>query len=267
VERIQEAIEKARKERQGRIGTSLSDSDLGERPINSFAKVGRVDDDFNHHEKRQAKDHAGQPKDSIRVDYSTTRSVAIDTDIMKEKRVVAGFAHDQRSEPYRQLRGQILKTFRAKGWQTLAISSPNASAGSTLTAVNLAVSLSMESNQTVMLVDLNLRNPGVAKTFGLDDIEYGIVDYIKGEQALENILINPGYERLVVLPSLPMQGFSSEVLSSPEMNRVVNELVDRYPSRLIVFDLPCVLDNDDALVFAPKCDATLNHTCEKLGRM
>jgi len=106
-------------------------------------------------------------------------------------------------------------------------------------------------------VDLNLRNPGVAKTFGLDDIEYGIVDYIKGEQALENILINPGYERLVVLPSLPMQGFSSEVLSSPEMNRVVNELVDRYPSRLIVFDLPCVLDNDDALVFAPKCDATL----------
>ena len=178
-------------------------------------------------------------------------------DDLKDRRIVAGFAHDARSEPYRQLRGQVLNKMRQNNWQTLAVTSPNTGSGRTLTALNLAISLSLEANQTVLLVDLDLRNPGIASCMGLDDIEYGIVDYIKGEQPLEKILINPGFERLVLLPGTPQGAFTSEVLSSPEMESVTNELILRYPSRIIIFDLPAVLNNDDALVFAPKCDATL----------
>ena len=176
---------------------------------------------------------------------------------LKDRRIVAGFAHDKRSEPYRQLRGQILNKFRENNWQTLAITSPNSGGGRTLTAMNLAISLSLEVNQTVLLVDLDLRHPGVAECLGVGDVEYGIVDYVKGEQSLENILINPGFERLVLLPGTPQGAFTSEILSSPEMKSVKDELVARYPSRLIIFDLPAVLSHDDALVFAPGCDATL----------
>ena len=251
MERIQEAIEKARRERQGRIGGSAEKSDQQDELERSL----KDQDSFVPQKGR--KRVTDQPDGSIRVTYSDTRSVDLEEEAMKEKRIVAGFAHDARSEPYRQLRGQILKMFRANGWQTLGITSPNPSSGSTLTAVNLAISLSMETNQTVLLVDLNLRDPGVATTLGLTDVDYGIVDYVKGEQALDNILINPGFERLVVAPATKQSGFTSEVLSSPEMNRVVNEIVARYPSRIVIFDLPSVLDNDDALVFAPKCDATL----------
>lgn len=249
MERIQEAIEKARRERQGRIGAGKDEVPHEDRLPSENISKGAV---------KAAKTIKGEePSGSIRVTYSDTRSVDLEEEAMKEKRIVAGFAHDARSEPYRQLRGQILKMFRANGWQTLGITSPNPNSGSTLTAVNLAISLSMETNQTVLLVDLNLRDPGIASTLGLQNVDYGIVDYVKGEQSLDSVLINPGFERLVVAPATQQSGFTSEVLSSPEMNRVVNEIVARYPSRIVIFDLPCVLDNDDALVFAPKCDATL----------
>lgn len=251
MERIQEAIEKARRERQGRIGGSSQKGDQ----LDDLE--GSKRDPVSPSVQKNRQNVSDQPDGSIRVTYSDTRSVDLDEEAMKEKRIVASFAHDARSEPYRQLRGQILKMFRANGWQTLGITSPNPGSGSTLTAVNLAISLSMETNQTVLLVDLNLREPGVAETLGLTHIDHGIIDYVKGEQALDNILINPGFERLVIAPATKESGFTSEVLSSPEMNRVVNEIVARYPSRIVIFDLPGVLDNDDALVFAPKCDATL----------
>ena len=252
MERIQEAIDKARRERQGNIG-STQGSEV--EPVADSLSSDKVNE--NHAAEPVQKKSTLDANASIRVNYSQTRTVKLDDDELKDRRIVAGFAHDKRSEPYRQLRGQILNKFRQNNWQTLAITSPNSGGGRTLTAMNLAISLSLEVNQTVLLVDLDLRQPGVASCLGVDDVEYGIVDYINGTQSLENILIHPGFERLVLLPGTPQGAFTSEILSSPEMKTVKDELVARYPGRLIIFDLPAVLSHDDAIVFAPGCDATL----------
>ncbi len=262
MERIQEAIEKARRERQGNIGsTSSSDSEAKTSElspeINNESSAGETASTSAIVSKPAEQNAIPENTGSVRVKYSQTRTVKLDDDELKDRRIVAGFAHDPRSEPYRQLRGQILNKFRKNNWQTLAITSPNSGGGRTLTAMNLAISLSLEVNQTVLLVDLDLRQPGVANCIGVDDIEYGIVDYVNGTQSLENILIHPGFERLVLLPGTPQGAFTSEILSSPEMKAVKDELVARYPGRLIIFDLPAVLSHDDALVFAPGCDATL----------
>lgn len=261
MERIQEAIEKARRERQGNIGGASSPDSLP----NDDGATGdamqlsepQAQDDVAAEAQSSAERSSRKSGSSIRVNYSQTRTIELNEHELKDRRIVAGFAHDARSEPYRQLRGQILNKFRENNWQTLAITSPNSGGGRTLTAMNLAISLSLEVNQTVLLVDLDLRHPGVAECLGVDDIEYGIVDYVKGEQPLEDILIHPGFERLVLLPGTPQGAFTSEILSSPEMKSVKDELVARYPGRLIIFDLPAVLSHDDALVFAPGCDATL----------
>lgn len=261
MERIQEAIEKARRERQGNIGGASSpDSPPNDDSATSDAMM--LSEPQAQHDVAAEAQSSSEPSStksgsSIRVNYSQTRTIELNEQELKDRRIVAGFAHDARSEPYRQLRGQILNKFRENNWQTLAITSPNSGGGRTLTAMNLAISLSLEVNQTVLLVDLDLRHPGVAECLGVDDIEYGIVDYVKGEQPLEDILIHPGFERLVLLPGTPQGAFTSEILSSPEMKSVKDELVARYPGRLIIFDLPAVLSHDDALVFAPGCDATL----------
>ena len=257
MERIQEAIEKAKRERQSAQEVDTKADDLAQDDQDFHASETERPSKNNVVNQEGLSAGAQQEKRSLRVKYSQTRSVKVDADTLKDLRIVAGFTHDKRSEPYRQLRGQILNTMRENNWQTLAITSPNSGAGRTLTAMNLAISLSMEVNQTVLLVAMDLRQPNVASCIGIDDVEYGIVDYVNNEQPLERILIHPGFERLVLLPGTPQANASSEVLSSPEMKAVIDELIARYPSRLIIFDLPAVLSHDDALVFAPTCDATL----------
>ncbi|MBK8970373.1 MAG: CpsD/CapB family tyrosine-protein kinase [Hahellaceae bacterium] len=180
----------------------------------------------------------------------------LDEAVLEKNRVIAGLLHDERAEVYRQLRSQILPQMKANGWRTLAVTSPGENAGKTLTAVNLAISIAQEVNQTVLLVDLDLRSPSVHTTLGLA-VEKGVADCIKLGEPVENILLNPQFKRLVVMPGKAMEAYSSELLTSPNMRALMEEIVNRYDSRLIIFDLPPLLRNDDALAFTPQVDATL----------
>lgn len=234
---IQKAIDKARGEREGNEQQGQGRPEVpGVTPTRPASSAGKT------------------LKDGI--NYTQTRQVKIDDDTLRQQRVIAGFTADKRAEPYRQLRTQVLQKLRANNWKTLAITSPSQSAGKTLTAVNLAISLSKEVNQTVMLVDLDLKSPGMLKTLTID-AEYGLVDHLKGEVSVGEILINPGFERLVLLPCKPGSEFGSELLSSPEMNALMDDLTSRYESRIIIFDLPAVLSGDDVLAFLPRVDASL----------
>ncbi len=88
-------------------------------------------------------------------------------------------------------------------------------------------------------------------------MEFGLVDYLEGRAKLEDLLFNPGFDRLVVLPGTPQGSYASEILSSPKMHSLMQELKQRYESRIIIFDLPPLLRNDDALVFTPQVDTNL----------
>lgn len=193
---------------------------------------------------------------SEKIAYTQTRIVALNKDKLRRERIVAANDGDKRAEVYRQLRTQILRKLRDNNWRTIAVTSPNSGAGKTLTAINLAISLSLEVNQTVLLVELDLRNPSILRKLGVD-AEYGLIDVIEGRVDLNQALINPGFERLVILPNSGSSSHRSELLSSPRMGDLLHDIVNRYESRLIIFDLPALLDDDDALVFAPYADATL----------
>ena len=235
---IQQAIDKAREERQGNIGQS----DSTDKPVTS-----------NEPSKEQVDSKKGVP-DSI--NYTKTRQTQISNQQLKDNRVIAGFSFEPAAEPYRQLRTQVLQKMRANDWKTLAITSPNENAGKSLTALNLAIALSQEVNQTVLLVDLDLRNPSILNLLSIE-AEKGIVDHLRDEVSVSEILINPGFDRLVILPGVADPNYSSEILSSPAMKELLEDLTSRYGSRIIIFDLPALLVNDDALVFTPFVDSAL----------
>ena len=138
----------------------------------------------------------------------------------------------------------------------LGVTSPGHGEGKTLTAVNLAVSLAMETTQTVLLVDANLRRPSVHEVFGLDDCP-GLADYLLDNQPLEDLLVHPGIGRFVLLPGGRAISNSTEILTSPKMLALVEELKHRYPSRIVIFDLPPLLHTADVLAFSPYTDALL----------
>ncbi len=214
-------------------------------------------------EKARAEREAGrgsapvlEDRDAVRVEYAQTRTEDLDNQVLVDHRVVAAFENDERAEPYRQLRTQVLKKMRESGWRTLAITSAHSGAGKTLTSVNLAIALAREVNQTVMLVDLDFKGPNILDVLGLT-AEAGLVEHLQDKVELSEILVNPGLERLTILPALPVAGVTSEILSSPRMKATLDEIVGRYHDRLLIFDLPPLLRDDDALVFTPYVDTTL----------
>jgi Mrp family chromosome partitioning ATPase len=86
----------------------------------------------------------------------------------------------------------------------------------------------------------------------------GLSDYLAADTPIEELLIKPGIvEHLVLLPGGRPLANSSEMLSSPKMGRLVEEVKARYPSRIVIFDLPPVLTTSDTLAFAPQVDAAL----------
>ena len=232
---IQQAIEKARDERQGNIGQKAESSGQKRSEVGEQSGQGGVPETIN---------------------YTTTRKETVSRKVLKANRIVAGFESDPTTDAYRQLRTQTLQKLRANGWKTLGITSPGENAGKTVTALNLAISLSKEVNQTVLLVDMDLRSPGIMDALGLST-EYGIVDHLNDDISISDIMVTPGFERLVILPSKQDDRYSSELLSAPKMKTLLNDLTSRYDSRLIIFDMPSLLVNDDALVFTPFVDAML----------
>jgi len=200
--------------------------------------------------------HNKGPKPDQNIEYTETSIVSMHPESLHEKRVVAVDENDPATAAYKVLRTQVLQRLRVNKWNSLAITSPTDGCGKTLTALNLAISLAREVNHTVLLVDMDLRRPKLHTYFpGIPGL--GISDYLLKNVELNSILINPGIERLVILPGHKSFSSSSETLSSPKMVELVEELKARYPSRIVLFDLPPVLACDDVIAFAPYVDAAL----------
>lgn len=188
--------------------------------------------------------------------YTQTRVVPVDEALLRQKRILTNSQTDEVASAYKVLRTQVLQRLRAHQWNTIGVTSPRPGEGKTLTAINLAISLAREVNVTVLLVDLDLRRPTVHHYFGYQPT-YGFSDYLLHGRPLTDILFNPGIQRLVVLPGRESVSNSSEMLNTSAMLSLMEELKKRYMRRVIIFDLPPLLNGDDVLVFAPQVDATL----------
>jgi capsular exopolysaccharide synthesis family protein len=188
--------------------------------------------------------------------YSTTRSIPVPMRDQRANRLVSGFEPCAFTEAYKILSTQVAQRLREHRWNTLAVTSPRDGEGKTLTAANLAISLAMEFNQTALLVDTDLRQPSVRHLFGWN-AGPGLRDYLVASTPIEELLVNPGIRGFVVLPGGAPESNTSEMLGWVKMVHLVQELKARYPSRVVIFDLPPLLTTADVLAFAPHVEAML----------
>ncbi len=224
MERIKQALEKAREERLKAGGAPLN---------------------------------AGGTTSPGQIMYTHTRTEAVPVSFLREMRVITAVESGEFSDSYKILRTQVLQRLRENHWNALEVTSPGIGEGKTLTAINLAISLAREVDYTVLLVDADLRNPGVHTYFGIKP-ERGLSDYLMDDVPLAELLVHPSdIGRFVILPGGRPLDNSSEMLNSPKMARLVEELKTRYSSRIVLFDLPPLLSTADALAFSPYVDAAL----------
>jgi exopolysaccharide/PEP-CTERM locus tyrosine autokinase len=122
--------------------------------------------------------------------------------------------------------------------------------GKTFTSLNLAVSITMELDSTVLLVDADVARPGLSKVLGLVD-EPGLLDRLIDERCgLSGLLLRTDIPKLTVLPAGTRHRRSTELLASGTMRRMLDELASRYSDRIVLFDSPPLLETSEASVLA-----------------
>ena len=191
----------------------------------------------------------------VSPDYNTSCHVTLDPRHLEESRCVGYFPNEPELAAYKLLRTQLLQGLREQKRNVVMVTSSRPGEGKTLTAINLSLTLAREFSQTVLLVDADLRKPMIHRYLGYES-ERGLGDCLAKGVSLAELTVWPGVEKLTVISGGNGSPYdSSELLGSPVMQALVREVRERYADRLVIFDLPAVLDGDDALTFAPFADS------------
>jgi len=184
------------------------------------------------------------------------RRVEVDLSHARERRLVAFLDGHPVAEQYRKLRTQLRAHVQATGDNCFLITSPGNGDGKTLTALNLAISMAREVDQTVLLVDANLRAPAVAQLLGLTP-ERGLADYLEGKAEVSDCLLRTDVGKLTLFAGVGSRGGAAELLDSQRMRDLVAELKGRYPDRTILFDGPGIEGAADPIILSRFVDRIL----------
>jgi len=160
------------------------------------------------------------------------------------------------AEEYRVIKRPLLRnatdasSARIDNANLIMVTSALPGEGKTFSAINLAVSMAMELDYTVLLVDADVSRPSVFRQLGLPP-ERGLMDVLAGDVTdLSDVLLRTNVEKLSILPAGMPHQRATELLASESMNRLLKQIASRYPDRIVVFDSPPLLVTTESRVLA-----------------
>lgn len=160
------------------------------------------------------------------------------------------------AEDFRIIKRPLLRAARAAvdggapNGNLVVVTSALPGEGKTWCAVNLAISMAMEKDHRVLLVDADVARPSVLKVLGLEPGP-GLMDVLLSERrALGDVILRTNIDNLSLLPAGRSSKHATELLASRAMSELLLELASRYPDRIVVFDSPPLLLTSEAGVLA-----------------
>lgn len=121
--------------------------------------------------------------------------------------------------------------------------------GKSFTSVNLAMSIATELDNTVMLVDADVARPSVLRMLNLEPGP-GLLDVLEGKSTVAESLMRTNIDKLTILPSGTPHPRATELLASDAMRDLLDDMANRYPDRIIIFDSPPLLLTTESRVLA-----------------
>ena len=144
--------------------------------------------------------------------------------------------------------GPLAKTLNNSN--IIMVTSPNPNEGKTFSAINLALSIAMEKDKTVLLVDADVLRPSVMKVIN-QPFENGLMEYLLGDvDDLSEVIYSTSLDTLRIIPAGKSHHLSTELLASEKMLETVNEFATRYPDRVVIFDTPPLLGINETAILA-----------------
>ena len=152
--------------------------------------------------------------------------------------------------------------------------------GKTFCAVNLAISIAMELDHTVLLVDADVARPSVPRYLQMktpsDANEIGLMDILLDDSLdLADAMLRTNIDTLSILGAGRSHPRATELLASQGMSALLDEIATRYPDRIVIFDSPPLLLTTEARVLAGQmgqivlvveAEATTQHAVKEVLR-
>jgi non-specific protein-tyrosine kinase len=189
-------------------------------------------------------------------EYSKTRRIDIDKDKIRENRCVSLMPDTPDSGLYDVLRAQVQFAAGEYDLRTIMITSAEPGDGKTLTCINLACAFAKSHHQTVLLVDADLKKQQVHRYLGINS-QYGLINYLRDDRSIEQCLVWPGIDKIVLISGTETLQESSELASSPMMNTFLQDVRNRYEDRFVFLDTPPVLAGADTMAIAKLVDGII----------
>ncbi len=159
------------------------------------------------------------------------------------------------AESFRRIKRQILATVEkpkpgAPPANLVMVTSALPGEGKTFCAINLAISLALERDRTVLLVDADVARPSISRVLGLR-AEGGLMEVLLDRDVdFGDVLWKTDIGGLTVLPAGTAHQHATEFLASDAMAGLLRDMAERYHDRIVVFDSPPLLAATEAAALA-----------------
>jgi Mrp family chromosome partitioning ATPase len=161
------------------------------------------------------------------------------------------------SRAFDLLRTRLRQTVKQNGWVNIAVISPTSGCGTTFTAANLAASLSRVPSSRTVLMDFNMRRPGLARVLDMDAGQTGdLRDFLAGDVAISDFITRAS-DTLAVGLCGDQQQDPAEILQDPATAVSLAEMRAALNPDIVLYDMPPMLAYDDAAAFLPQLDGVL----------
>ncbi|MBN8808856.1 MAG: CpsD/CapB family tyrosine-protein kinase [Sphingomonas sp.] len=191
------------------------------------------------------------------VSGETLPALSLTPEELDRQRIVGFNSRDRRARPYHLLRTQIGKIMARNDWRMIGITSATPAAGKTFTSVNIAATLAATADSDVILCDLDFRRGSIGEMLNYVP-DHGLGDYLAGNIAdPHDVALRINDSKLVVLPTKPCAGSSTELLTTENFRTLMDRLHAMPAGAKMIFDLPPVFADDDAMICMEYLDAYL----------
>lgn len=194
----------------------------------------------------------GRPDQSF-----TAPHVTIDLERLSVMGYVSPHApSSRRAEEFRMIKRPLLNNVRGNSAapvinaNRIMVTSSLPREGKTFVSINLALSIALERDTTVLLIDADATRPMVLERLALPPAQ-GLLDVLsEPDLDIQNVLLRTNVERLSILPAGTLQEQATELLASKRMSALVDKLAARFPNQVLVFDAPPLLGSTESRVLA-----------------
>ena len=191
---------------------------------------------------------------------AASQFINIDLDSLSKRNFVAKATERKLIyEEYRVIKRKLINnafgplSSSLKNPNLILVSSSRPGEGKTFTSVNLALSIALEQDKTVLLVDADVLRPNVSRTLEIS-VPRGLTDYLSSDSVdVTDIMYSTNVERLKLIAAGKPHHLSTELLASDKMAALVDEFASRYPDRIVIFDAPPLLGVNETSVLAGMC--------------